>query len=736
MPTVSATTFPGVYTNVIDQSFLTPSVSRFHAGVIGVATKGPLDTPTKVRSFKEFRRLFGAPPVEDTTYAVDYFLADTVSVLSDLSDGAVVVRVGHKYRPVTGAAASGTASAGTFYTGKFAQINPAVASKCNSADSAGSVYVKLSQAGKQSSVNLHVASVSNGTVTLSSGNTLKDTYTNASVSFANCPGAASSAESVLYAYNWTAVSLGGASNAGVVGSKNNFQFTTTLASSAFSAGDLLKIVETGKVTTREVRVKEVVLTSPVTVVLEPVSNIQTGYQTLPLQDNYTTAAVISKASGSKNKISIFLSAATPGTWANGEDGSTGLYVGVRPGSKPGTKKLEIHENGSLVETFDNLSEDDSDDNWFETRINGVSQFITVIANTSSFDVPANTANPWDTTLTSGTDPVAMPYGSINAGGSGGVDGSFVNGFDGGLPSDADWIGTTNSDDEISTGLKALEDTDFELDVVAAPMDDITMPVIQEIGRICKKINAVGLVDVPRGLNSRQAVDWHNGLGAYSTQGKVDSPYVAVFWNWFTMVSRFSDTGTVRSVPPSIGALRCLASVFDNDKPWFAAAGEVRGYIPEALKLEFERVSLESKAAMYGDGNSVNPILLNRGRIMLFGERTLQRLESKLTAIHSVILVNTVVRGLAQIGRRFVFDPNDAELLVHLRLAFSSFLDGIKNERGVEAYNLVIDETNNSAASRNRREVNADLYLIPTDTVERIYINAIVRESGANLVATN
>jgi hypothetical protein len=117
---------------------------------------------------------------------------------------------------------------------------------------------------------------------------------------------------------------------------------------------------------------------------------------------------------------------------------------------------------------------------------------------------------------------------------------------------------------------------------------------------------------------------------------------------------------------------------------------------------------------------------------VFGERTLQRLESKLTAIHSNILVHYIVKNMAALARRFVFDPNDAELITQVKLVMTEFLDKVKNERGMEQYNLVIDETNNTADSRNRRELNVDLYLIPTDTVERIFINAIVRESGANL----
>jgi hypothetical protein len=98
----------------------------------------------------------------------------------------------------------------------------------------------------------------------------------------------------------------------------------------------------------------------------------------------------------------------------------------------------------------------------------------------------------------------------------------------------------------------------------------------------------------------------------------------------------------------------------------------------------------------------------------------------------MVMVNWVVNGMATVARRFVFDPNDAELLTTLKHSFTEFLDKIVNGRGIEQYNLVMDDRNNTPETRNNREVIVDLELIPTDVAEKIYINAIVRESGATL----
>jgi phage tail sheath protein FI len=136
--------------------------------------------------------------------------------------------------------------------------------------------------------------------------------------------------------------------------------------------------------------------------------------------------------------------------------------------------------------------------------------------------------------------------------------------------------------------------------------------------------------------------------------------------------------------------------------------------------------------MYGNGNSINPIWKTNGQFLVWGDRTMQRAESKLSAIHSVNLVNWIVNGLSDLGRQFVFDPNDKELLLHIQLAFSEFLDKIQNERGLEQYELVVDERNNTAETRNQRSVIVDLAVIPVDVMERLYLNVTVRESGAIL----
>jgi hypothetical protein len=62
-------------------------------------------------------------------------------------------------------------------------------------------------------------------------------------------------------------------------------------------------------------------------------------------------------------------------------------------------------------------------------------------------------------------------------------------------------------------LKCFEDTEnVDVNIIAAPMNEVSRSVMQELNRVARKINAMSIADVPAGLNARLAVDWHRGRG--------------------------------------------------------------------------------------------------------------------------------------------------------------------------------------------------------------------------------
>ena len=298
-------TFPGVYTSIADKSFVTPATSLFTPGRGGVATKGPFDVPTPVLSLKDYVNKFGTPLA--STYTKDsngivtpdgsgYFLADAVDALADQTDGIVVVRIGNQYTELA------PSDAYSYGTNTHVLYSPNNAPRIQSllAQDNGNLFIRVSQTGKDSTVNAQVTSANSGTISLNtSGALLQDTYTSATISYSPAANAANSAEGVLHAYTYGSNSNIAYDQAypavgSISGSKNDFQFYCSANASAITVGSVLKIVQANLPTTHEVRVKETMINysdMSGTIFLEKTDISQIGYQASPLQATYTNATL-------------------------------------------------------------------------------------------------------------------------------------------------------------------------------------------------------------------------------------------------------------------------------------------------------------------------------------------------------------------------------------------------------------------------------------------------------------
>jgi len=690
---MAATNFPGVYERLIDQSFNNGITSRFTCGLVGVAARGPFNEPVPCPSLGAFVSSFG-------TGLPGTFLAQAVAAVAATSDGSNVVRVGTQFDDVT-VVGSGAKGAHRIYTPNASRF---------SIDD----YVRASQLGLPSTLDAVVSGVGSNFIDLVNVGvqavSLAADYAGATVGRSTVAHSAHAAESFLDAPTWGTVISGAGT---VIGSKSAFTCTISGTPTDISAGDVLKITQTGRATTREITVASV--TPDGTVNFIPSTNTETGEQALVLQDNYTAGVIQKMVSPTAGGVSLHLVAATAGTWAN-TIVNAGLAVQVTPGSLSDTKKLIIYYNGTVVEVVDNLSMDSASDDYYVTKLANDS-FVHVLGVLFS-DPPSNTRAPWNLAV----------YSPSNTA-------TFENGQNGENVSASDYVGTINPADDSRTGLKVFDDPSAQdLAILSVPgVSD--QAVFQELNRVALEIHAAAIVDAPDGLNGREAIDWQAAAGLYSGYAKIDSYAIAIFWNWIKIANPF--TGVVEWDPPSVGVLGAMAKVFDQVGPWFATAGEVRGRLQQASAVRYPRVSEDVKQAMMGSGNCLNPILLYRGNsILIYGDRTAQRTDSKLTALHTVNLVNFILKSMAAIGRHYVFDPNDSVLLNQLTNEFTQFLNSVQIARGMEQYQLVCDTTNNTAATRNARNVIVDLAVIPTDVMERLFINVTVNQSGAQLNAVS
>lgn len=783
--------FPGVYSSVTDNSSFPTSVSRFRCAIVGTASKGVLNTPTLVSSVQDFRSTFGAP-------ISGSYLADAAANTTKYSDSVYIVRIADTYKNIVTSksllqgpftwtregnilyvddvTAPFTAQdAGEIWVriyngpvavGDFAATYNNTKLEIDYADTAtgghsgadltfyylyeiidteiacqvtAGQYVQLSQPGKATTAGLKIVStdVTTGRVkfirapitgetavpgSIETGATkIAEAYEAATVAAADSADAAAPAEAMLSSCTWgsaiTTFTAGGVLNGYELQltPSTGLSMAEALAGANISAGTtLIQVSETGKATTYEALVKSMDATGRI--LLQTVSRADTGYQPVALAANYVAATV--KVRTGYTAGAVHLRASSPGEWANTNTAdTTGLTIKVLPGSTAGTKRMRVYENGNLVNDFDRLSADSTSAYYWPTQVNVTGSAVTVV--NLPTEQPANTMIPWSRAAAVVNNP------------------SFSGGQNGATVTADDYIGTSDGDDTV-TGLQALTyPHDLPtLHVIACP-GCTDMLVAREMANIAAEFNRVAIFDTPRGYNLREATAWHNSQLASSDSSSfsvLDTDYLGFYWNWILISDYF--TGEQKYVPPSVGVIARMARNFDQYKPWFAHAGTTRGVLPEALGVEFPKVSQDALEACYGNGNCINPVLSLQGTITIWGNRTAKRSETKLSAINNVFLINECLNQLSAIARGYVFEPNDATLLSLLKTDFDNALTSIKNDRGMEDYSLIIDDSNNTAATRNNRSVYAALEVIPTDAAEKIYIGLSVNASGATLTSVS
>jgi len=507
---------------------------------------------------------------------------------------------------------------------------------------------------------------------------------------------------------------------------------TAITVAILAPGDLIKIVQTsggGRSTTYEAMVQEIIGGTHVNLYPSNVTNI--GYQAVSLQDNYS-AGNIYKAHRDANgnlvtTLAIHMIAASAGTWANSDGVANGLWVTVSPGANAGTKKLLVYVDGTLVETIDNLSMDSSSTDYFPARINGLSQNIAILTDTAGNPIgmlgsspPANTMNGW-----SGASQ------KVNFAVFGDESLNYGQGFDGEVMTTQDVIGTLSSTGAY-TGLRAFTrpGSNYNLsDLICPGITDLA--VHQEMILIATKIFAEALIDSPSGINGRQIVDWSNGAGDYSgSRAAITAWQASLPWNWISITDPF--TGNSISIPPTIALARQRAFTFDHFKPWYAASGVNRGVISIANSVEFATVDDDTRNGFMASGQSITPILDDFGQILVWGDRTLQRTNSKLIQLSVATLVNYLALNIGQLGRKYIFDPNDQELIVLFTNDLRSLFEGVKSDRGISDYNVAADNSINTPEVQNQHAAIVNVDFIPFGSLERLYVNLIVDPSGATI----
>lgn len=251
---------------------------------------------------------------------------------------------------------------------------------------------------------------------------------------------------------------------------------------------------------------------------------------------------------------------------------------------------------------------------------------------------------------------------------------------------------------------------------------------------------VGDTPMRLGADGADIISWatnNSGVGTFAGDGlTTSSPYAGVF---YPSCQTTDLGGSVVVTAPSHMMVRTMIRSDSVSYPWLAPAGTRRGVIDNAARIgyinattgEFITIGNNQGLRDIEYTNNINPITFVPGvGITNFGNKTIYGQTSSLDRINVARLVAFMRGRLEEIGKQFLFEPNDQITRNEVTNAVNSLCIDLVAKRGIYDFLVVCDDSNNTPARIDANELWVDIAIEPVKAVEFIYIPLRLKNTGA------
>lgn len=716
---------PGVFIQENDLSQITQGPVAAGAALLGPTVSGPVNIPTLVTSYSEYKAIFGAAFVSG---GAPYEYLTSIAALNYFEQGGdslLVTRVASgSYTPATASISSGIA--GIPGARANALINTSAFTVADTGSGVGFTivdtnnnYYYVAGADWGFNYNFYQDTLDYGYFSPNAGSTYSlNQWTASLISFVN---------STPELSNIITLSSSG---------------TNLVVSSSNSGGNGIKIytgLYIGEPTGSNV--VKATLSGGTAAVLNSAFELETLTEGVVMNNNQGLANVVNGALPSGSNANI--------RWeiTNVDTGSGVFSLIIRRGD-------DYDQSKTILETWNNISLDPNQNNYIsyvigDTKENAVQengeyylQITGSYANKSKYVRVKSVNYPTPNYLNQYGQPYPQYTASLPVVGSGSAHGTFgsatgelwgcynsaaLNMFEN-IKTNASTAAspTTNiqglfpDNYAVATSLLANGDA-YDFNVVYAPgVNSQNAPsVVTDLLTLAQnRGDAIAVVDM---VSYGQQISTVVGKSqAY------DNSYGATYWPWVQITSR--ETGKVNFVPAST----LVPAVYEyNDKvsaEWFAPAGLNRGGMSTVLRPE-RRLSVDNRNTLYQ--GKVNPIATFAGvGTVIYGQKTLQSKASALDRVNVRRLLIALKRYIREIGETIVFEPNTQVTRNRFLNQVNPYLETVQQRQGLYSFQVVMDETNNTPDVVDRNQLVGTIYLQPTRVAEFIQLDFNVLPTGA------
>jgi hypothetical protein len=292
---------------------------------------------------------------------------------------------------------------------------------------------------------------------------------------------------------------------------------------------------------------------------------------------------------------------------------------------------------------------------------------------------------------------------------------------------------------IDTSLAAREEQN-QFNLIAAPgYPELLVNLVALSNERANTLFVVG--DTPMRLpNTGNDLVTHatnnNGLGVPTDDGlTIGSAYAAVF---YPSCQTTDLSGNTVVAPPTHMMVRTILRSDAVSYPWLAPAGTRRGVVDNAEAIgyinaqtgEFVQLAVGQSVRDILYENNINPITFIPGiGITNFGNKTRQGATTALDRINVARLVAFLRGRLEEIGKLYLFEPNDEITRNEITNTVNSLMIDLIAKRAIYDYLVVCDLSNNTPARIDRNELWVDIAIEPVKAVEFIYIPLRIKNTG-------
>ena len=207
-----------------------------------------------------------------------------------------------------------------------------------------------------------------------------------------------------------------------------------------------------------------------------------------------------------------------------------------------------------------------------------------------------------------------------------------------------------------------------------------------------------------------------------------SSYAVMSSNWLYQYDRYNDRYVYVPDNGSVAGL-CARTDFTNDA-WYSPAGFNRGQIFGVTKLAFNPTKAD-RDLLYRA--RVNPVVSFSGQgTVLFGDKTLAANDSSAFSRINVRRLFIVLEKAISTAAKFqLFEFNDSFTRANFRAAIEPFLRQVQGRRGIYDFQVICDETNNTAGVVDASQFVASIFVKPARSINFITLTFVASRSGVD-----